>query len=325
MKPSIDSDYIIHASGSTKDADVILIDSTFCLFTDLGDTIGKLSKENASTPIVMIDESDGLRTPGFGKKAKECALVLKTHYNRKMKYPGNFVPWQFGISNRMIEAINPIPVKERNATTSVNFRVKHQLRDYMNSRTLPILKKHLEIDTKTDSNKTEEFSANDQFLYHQARGRHNPFYYQRLPHSLFVAAYGGVFCLPFGNHDKYSAKICRTVNHILPLFKYDRVRQWDSWRFWESMLAGCITLHVDLEKFGCEMPVMPVNYQDYVGIDPYRPEIFQDWFRTAMEEWKQGKPKILENMSASAREFVLKNYTPPVVAERFLKLLESIG
>lgn len=324
LRETADGSPVIHASDSMAEADVIIMDSIINIAADSEQELQKISSIAHTTPIVFIDESDGLRTPGFGKNARSCALVLKSHFNRKMKYPRNFVPWQFGISNRMVEAINPIPVKERNETISVNFRVKHQLRDHMNSLTLPILKKYLEIDTKTDSNKPEEFSANDQFLFHQARGRHNPFYYQRLPHSLFVAAYGGVFCLPFGNHDKYSAKICRTVNHILPLFKYDRVRQWDSWRFWESMLAGCITIHVDLEKFGCEMPVMPVNYQDYVGIDPYHPEIFRDWFQTAMEEWKQGKPKILESMSASAREFVLKNYSSPVVADRFLKLLESI-
>ncbi len=324
MKPSIDSDYIIHASGSTKDADVILIDSTFCLFTDLGDTIGKLSKENASTPIVMIDESDGLRTPGFGKKARECALVLKTHYNRKMKYPGNFVPWQFGIANRMIDAIKPLPLTDRQSAISVNFRAKHQLRDHMNKLVLPIVEKHLKLDTRTDENKPDNFSPNDRFLFYQANGRHNPFYYQRLPQSLFVAAYGGVFCLPFGNHDKYTAKICRMINHAIPLFKYDRVRQWDSWRFWESMLAGCIALHVDLEKFGCELPVMPVNYQHYAGIDPYHPELFRDWFETAMEEWKQGKPGMLEKISVQARAFTLENYASPVVAERFLKLIEAL-
>lgn len=327
MRPSVDSPAIIRESpGQTTllSSDVIIVDSHLSLFTDLENELKRLfSLTKRNIPIVFIDESDGLRTPGFGKHARACDFVLKSHFNRKMKYPGSFVPWQFGISKRMMDAIHPLPVQKRKAAIAVNFRVKHQLRDYMNHLVLPIIHDYWETDTTTDNNKPEEFSPNDQFLFHQARGRHNPFYYQRISRNMAMAAYGGVFCLPFGNHDKYTAKICRVINHTIPLFKYDRIRQWDSWRFWESMLAGCITLHVDLEKFGCLMPVMPLNFHDYIGIDPYHPQIFKDWIGAAMDERKKGSPRLLENMSAASRDFVIKNYAPPVVAERFLDLLKK--
>lgn len=283
-----------------------------------------LRKSAPNAILVMVDESDGLRTPGFGKGGQACDLVLKCHYNQKMKYPKNFVPWQFGISQRMIEAIHSIPVSERTASASINFRVHHQLRAYMNNRVLPFFEKYASLDTTIDNQDPSTFSPNDQFLFKQACGRHNPFYYQRISHNLFAIAYGGVFCLPFGNHDKYTAKIARTFNSVLPLFKSDRVRQWDSWRLWESMLAGCCTLHVDLGKYGCHMPVMPINYKDYIGIDPDNLDIFRSWLDKTMQDWKNGDYTQLQNMSDAARNFVLGNYHPKVIAQRFLDILHKI-
>lgn len=320
---SIDSPYLVNQRKTPlKEFDLIIISAAYNL-SDIDEKIIELRKSAPNTILVMIDESDGLRTPGFGKGGQACDLVLKCHYNRKMKYPKNFVPWQFGISQRMIDAIHPLPVSERNPSAAVNFRVHHQLREYMNDRVLPIFEKQATLDTTVDNQDSSAFSENDRFLNQQARGRHNPFYYQRIPHNLFAIAYGGVFCLPFGNHDKYSAKIARIINNILPLFKFDRVRQWDSWRLWESMLAGCCTLHVDLEKYGCYMPVMPVNYKDYIGVDPDHLDIFSSWLEKAMQDWKNGDYTQLQAMSDSARNFVLDNYHPTIVAQRFLDILSQ--
>lgn len=324
-KFQIDGDWTIKSCDHFDNIDVILISTIppHCPSDTLPQDISHLRKSAPNAILVMVDESDGLRTPGFSKGGQACDLVLKCHYNRKMKYPKNFVPWQFGISQRMIDAIQPIPVSERTASASVNFRVHHQLREYMNNRVLPIFEKYASLDTTVDNQDTSTFSENDKFLHQQARGRHNPFYYQRIPHNLFAIAYGGVFCLPFGNHNKYIAKIVRMLNNALPLFKFDRVRQWDSWRLWESMLAGCCTLHVDLEKYGCYMPVMPINYKDYIGVDPDNLDIFSTWLDKTMQDWKNGDYTQLQAMSDSARNFVLDNYHPTVVAQRFLDTLSQ--
>lgn len=304
-----------------QNCDAVILSSQISVYADVKKELGNLfSQIGTHIPVFFIDEADGLRTPGFLRAAGKCHKVLKSHFNRKMKYPANFVPWQFGVAQRHIDYIQALPVTERNTSLLVNFRVRHQLRDYMNRLCLPILSSSLDIDNTVDGNRPESFTEKDRFLYAQSRGRHNPAYYERLPHGLFSAAYGGVFCLPFGNHDKYTAKLVRMVNDTLPLFRYDRIRQWDSWRFWESLLAGCITLHVDLETFGCLMPVMPVNYRDYIGIDPYHPEIFREWVESAMGEWENGDPQMLRSLSDNARNFVLNNYRPIHVAQRLLEM-----
>lgn len=215
--PSILHIYLVNQRKTPlNEFDLIIISAAYNL-SDIDEKIIELWKSAPHAILVMVDESDGLRTPGFSKGGKACDLVLKCHYNRNMKYPKNFVPWQFGISQRMIDATHPIPVPERAASTSVNFRVHHQLREYMNNRVLPIFEKYAPLDTTIDNQDLSTFSENDRFLFQQARGRHNPFYYQRIPHNLFALAYGGVFCLPFGNHDKYSAKIARMINNTLPI------------------------------------------------------------------------------------------------------------
>ena len=60
MKPSIDSDYIIHASGSTKDADVILliIDATSKYVQNSLNFLWKLQKQSERTIAVVINKTD---------------------------------------------------------------------------------------------------------------------------------------------------------------------------------------------------------------------------------------------------------------------------
>lgn len=49
--------------------------------------------------------------------------------------------------------------------------------------------------------------------------------------------------------------------------KSNRIAQWDSWRFWEALAAGCVAFHIDLEKYGAVLLVMPEKWKHYVGVD----------------------------------------------------------
>jgi hypothetical protein len=92
------------------------------------------------------------------------------------------------------------------------------------------------------------------------------------------------------------------------------VVQFDSWRFWESLAAGCLTLHVDLDKYGCSFPVQPENWKHYVGFDLRH--IDQD-----IRRLKDSRSR-LEEIALAGREWAVTHYSPRAVAERFLNMME---
>jgi hypothetical protein len=90
----------------------------------------------------------------------------------------------------------------------------------------------------------------------------------------------------------------------------ERIVQWDSWRFWEALGAGCAAFNLDLERYGALLPVMPVNGRHYFGIDLDRP-------RHAIERIADD-PGCLQRVAAAGREWALANYAPAAMARRFL-------
>jgi hypothetical protein len=179
----------------------------------------------------------------------------------------------------------------------------------------------------------------DLLYWKQTGARHYPAYYEKLSKSKLCACYGGVFAIPAGNHNKYTAKIARLMNAVIPLYEWDRVRQWDSWRLWEAWAAGCCVLHIDLEKYGCLLPVMPKNGVHYIGIDIKNPSRLENLFlretniaklhthhTCALEdlltdetENPEGK-SLLGEIAANGCNFALSHYSPKKVAERLLDI-----
>ena len=95
--------------------------------------------------------------------------------------------------------------------------------------------------------------------------------------------------------------------------KTNRIIQWDSWRFWESLAAGCVTLHVDFDKYGFLSPVSPKNWEHYIGVD--LDNIKESILRIRKE------PEILEKISVQGRSWAIQNYSPTAVAKRFIETI----
>jgi hypothetical protein len=93
------------------------------------------------------------------------------------------------------------------------------------------------------------------------------------------------------------------------------VEWWDSWRFWESLAAGCVTFHIDFDKYGAVLPVMPKNGQHYIGIDLDKLEDIVRRIAT--------NPEILERISISGRQWAMENYGPIPTAVRFLNRISG--
>lgn len=93
--PGVGQDYLIKydAQFCLEDADIVFFH--FLMYRAgekrADDLIRKIvSKPNRKFISVFIDADDGLITPGYKKGAQACDIVLKSHFNKKYKYPSNF-------------------------------------------------------------------------------------------------------------------------------------------------------------------------------------------------------------------------------------------
>jgi hypothetical protein len=287
-------------------------------------------EENRSLPKDLFDSSrkyitvyldclDGLRTYSWLPEFRQFDFIFKSHCNKNIKTPSNIYPWAFGLSSRVLkELASYIPLQEREKRLLVNFRHRkfnHSLRRFIEKNFIPEIQDFLPIDSSTD-----DLTVPPQDSYHflrwtQTGRRHFPDYYRRLRESLACACFGGYFLPPSitDHHDKTSYYLTKLLSKIG--LKTNRIGQWDSWRFWESLAAGCVTFHVDFEKYGFEMPISPVNWEHYIGIDL---DNIQNSIDRIVEQ-----PEILEKISISGRIWAIENYSPKAVALRFLNKVSN--
>lgn len=262
--------------------------------------------------IIFIDDADGLITPGFDLSQK-VDIVLKSHYNRKYAYPVNFIPWQFGLSNRIIQSVSPLPYSERHKTILFNFRISHPVRTLAREKVLPYFYPYLSPDFGTDPIDVNHRSE-DRLFWHQSGRRHNSSFYKRLSQSTACACFGGELQNSFSNVKTKLGYFLQKLDHHFHFLNPDRVFQFDSWRFWESLASGTCTIHLDLEKYGVCLPVMPENGKHYIGVDidnlPKLRQILHD-------------ESVFEDIGNNGREWVLQHYSPKQIALRFLNLLHS--
>jgi hypothetical protein len=243
---------------------------------------------------IYLDFSDGLITPAFDEPFRSFDVILKTHYNIKYDYPENFAPWQFGLSERILQAVSPVPFQARNLTILTNFRHLHSLRNLIKEKFLPLLSEILKEDPTMESLDEIPTDEWDRLHWHQTGRRHYPAYYRRLSNSAACACFGG------------------SVQKRM--FRYNRVYQYDSWRFWESLAAGCSSFHLDLEKYGARFPVMPVNFEHYIGVD-------LENMKSAANRIREEKG-LLARVSEKGRAWALTHYSPKAIAARFLDLVQ---
>lgn len=270
---------------SFRDADIVVFSSVMYKYESTHLLPPDLFNPKRHYRLVFIDWSDGLWTPGFRDEMRACDLVLKCHYNRKDPLPTNFRPWAFGLSTRILDHLSGEGELGREADILVNYRHNHSLRKRAGNEIIPLFDGILTENRTVDSfDDVEGMTDKDRLLWVQTGRRHYPAY-RRLLASRACSCFGG-------------------------LLREDRVYQFDSWRFWESLAAGTCALHVDLEKYGCVLPVMPVNMMHYLGFDLENPACIVDRVRR--------KPALLRRIGEAGRAWAVANYSPRPVAERFL-------
>ncbi|WP_287525066.1 hypothetical protein [Okeania sp. SIO2C2] len=259
-------------------------------------------------------------------------IVLRTGCNNFVQHPNNLYPWFFGISNLILKSTQQVSkFEQRRPKLLINYRVKHDtlllfgidasleipgiqrtdyikddkwveytvnfpLRKIADERFYPVIKNILKLDFSSENFDTSPEDNYHYLLWQQTGQRHHPLYYQRLTKSLACAAFGGCI-VPDNNGQNFHAE------------------WWDSWRFWESLAAGCVTFHIDFDKYGVNLPVMPENWKHYIGIDL---DNIQATVDRLVEE-----PEILESISIVGRKWAIENYSPVPTALRFLEIVSD--
>ena len=90
-----------------------------------------------------------------------------------------------------------------------------------------------------------------------------------------------------------------------------RALQWDSFRFWESVAAGCAAFNIDLDYYGVSLPVMPTNGEHYIGV---RFDAIDETIDRLAAD-----PGWLERVGAQGRQWALDHYSPRALATRLLE------
>ncbi len=272
---------------------------------------------------VYLDDMDGPRPSLVLETIPKFDFIFRTHCHNRASYPSNFVPWCFGLSNRILRSTENLPsFQERRASFLFNFRVdqttllvsnwvqpisqgmllaekgvifaEYPLRSMMREQFLPAISSVLAVDETIDSATSPPAEAGDRLYWDVTGHRHHPHYYQRLKYNQACATFAGWLIPASPTQPSY-------------------VEWWDSWRFWEALGAGCVAFHVDFDKYGLDLPVKPENWTHYIGVD-------LDDIPAAIDRLVS-EPTLLSQISQGGRQWVRDHYAPLPTTLRFLDIL----
>jgi len=235
--------------------------------------------------ILVFSMSDTVGNFYFGDEI----ICFCTHENKYYRNSGKRFPWAFGISSFMIEESEKNKADKRGNIILKNFRpsANQDIRNCLALIFLPLLEKNIEIDDRV---------GNDHF--------------ERLASYIGCLAYGGYLAVNLRKNDFFANKQECAAGKKITFLKEPVILRWDSWRFWESLTCGCLTFHLDFDKYGFMLPVMPENWKHYIGLNL---EDIKGDVERLMDE-RDKIPEIAEN----GRTWALAHYSPLATAKRFL-------
>lgn len=277
---------------------------------------------------VLITTADGvglhkhMRAPYY----RQYDLILTFLYDG-LPYPANIRGWAFGLTQQMIDLAQPeLPKGPR---ICLNYRNSHSVRKLSQAVLFDRLPTEM-VDTtreQFDWQALKDSPDYAEYIVYQSAGRHNRAYLERIARSAATSAFGGDFYLKpwvwnwltfkLINYFVESAASIGRMNHLFKAIGIHtnhtyRIYQWDSWRFWEALAAGSMAINIDFSKYHIRLPVMPVNYQHYLGADLRHPEPALAILRD---------PERMRAIGAAGKDWAITHFAPQPQAERLLSYL----
>jgi hypothetical protein len=335
LQSTTSGDYLIKATPDVTpdDCDIVVIPYTWFNWVRLDhptvrrDFPAGLFKPGRRYRTVYMDTNDGLRTVSWEPAFRQFDFIFRTKLNRRVWAPDNLHPWVLGLSNRMVRMTADAPsFASRRPAVLVNFGASHHYPHTARERAdlvfSPVLNTWLQPDTTRDDLSTPPADAYDRLMWEQTNHRHSRSYYDRLKNTQACACFCGDLIPPApwrnpgqylvgGNKAALKLRFWKTAALFDP--RPERIVQWDSWRFWEAISAGCLAFNLDLDLYGAHLPVMPVKDVHYLGVDLRRPHAIR-------ERW-QDDPAGLARIASAGRSWAFENYSPAPMAARFLRSL----
>lgn len=225
-------------------------------------------------------------------KAPDDVLLFATHESTLARMGGRRIPIGFGLSHSTIAATRePPPFERRQRRALRNFRatLNQGVRGLLDLAYVPALERHITVD------RTDHVGA---------------VYIPALLESQICLAYGGDFFSALQTN-AYLAKSQPLVfeNHrFAELLAPAVIMRWDSWRYWESLAAGCLTVQLEFSSAGFSLPVMPEPWVHYAPIDLADLKGSVEQLLDREKEW----PEI----AARGRAWALEHYAPAPTAAR---------
>lgn len=226
--------------------------------------------------------------------------LLCTHESKFRKIFGSRIPIAFGLSSRILQQTTSLPeFGQRGSYILRSFHpTLHQdVRACLDLALLPILQSRIPVETYYTSSQGE-------FMRLLARIR-------------FSLAYGGCFAQNISLAPAFnSMEMCRNFFSHVAFHQDTVVIRWDSWRFWESLAAGCVAIQLDFERYGFQLPIVPVNWKHYIGLN--LANLRQDVERIMDEQNR------MEEIAHNGRLWAIEHYSPITVARRFLASMNAL-
>jgi hypothetical protein len=214
---------------------------------DISHTNQFMSFEGIEGRLAYLNQSD---IASFSRIPDEH-LLFAAHENAFASKGGRRHPIAFGLSKGLIADTEQRPVfAKRNRGALRNFRatLNQGLRALLDISYVPALARRMPVDRT--------------ILAPAA-------YLEAMLNTSVCLAYGGDFYAPIMENDWFKKNDASTAapHAFERLDAPALVLRWDSFRLWESFAAGCLTVHLDFDKYGFALPVKPVAWQHYVPID----------------------------------------------------------
>ncbi len=270
-------------------------------YSDFSGYVVDISHTNAAAPFEGIDlkrllylnQSDiatFCETP-------TAAPMFVTHESRLLNKGGARLPLAFGLANSLLAATDARPAfaaRKRRALRNFRSTLNQSVRSLLDLAFVPHLEKHMPVERRV-----------------LAPGA----YIAEMLDSTLCLAYGGGFYNPITDNPWFAKNAPDLIaTHTFPHMEGQAfVLRWDSWRFWEGLAAGCVTVHLDFDKYGFALPVMPKAWEHYVPLDLDNLKGSVEAIMDRAKEW--------EGIAESGRAWAVEHYAPAPTARYVLSTL----
>lgn len=338
LKSPMPGDYLFKHTPDVRpeDCDVLVFPYAWFTWWLVGDKSPRrrefpelVTRRNRSYRTVYLDHNDGYQTVSWEPAFRQFDFIFRTKMNaRAWRFP-NMVPAADGLTQRVIDCTaGAPPIAGRQRAIYVSYNASHP---YLHSSRVaavrqlhPALQSVLPVYQPpfTDITQPPE-DPYDRLMWAQTNGRHSRTYYERLKGVAACSAFCGEIIPPLPCRPEIylvggnKARLWRMFYDFLARFdpRHPRAISCDSFRFWECLAAGTVAFNLDLEKYSAIFPVMPVNWEHYIGVDFHRLDETLDRLTA--------DPDCLQRISTAGRAWALQHYSPAALARRFLETLSG--